>query len=105
MPDTWVTDMRHYLDSEGQVGTLPISAHRLRDQLGGIVRAATSNPLKAQLTTNVQCRRRPRHRRCDGEIRARFDENINILWECSSCGDRGLIHGWQNTVWDRLYQK
>lgn len=100
MPDTWVTDMTHFLDERGKVPVMPAPVRRLVDHFGAIVIAASGSPLKAQVSTGVKCRRRPGHRRCPGEIRARFDPDDSIMWACPSCGDRGLIHGWKSTIWD-----
>ena len=101
MPDTWVTDMTHFLDDGAAPIPVPAARRRLADQLAAIVESATANPLRAALSTGVRCRRRPGHRPCEGDVRASFDGDSNILWHCSACGDQGLIHHWQNTPWDR----
>lgn len=28
------------------------------------------------------------------------DEHDSIYWYCPVCNDNGVIHGWQNTLWD-----
>jgi hypothetical protein len=25
----------------------------------------------------------------------------HIVWQCPVCGDNGLIHGWEDTLWNR----
>ena len=25
----------------------------------------------------------------------------HIVWQCPVCGDHGLIHGWEETLWNR----
>jgi hypothetical protein len=25
----------------------------------------------------------------------------HIVWQCPICGDNGLIHGWEDTLWNR----
>jgi hypothetical protein len=52
--------------------------------------------------TNVPCRRRPHRRRCRGDIIAELDRLSGyIVWRCALCGDHGVIHGWQDTLWNR----
>ncbi|HVG71954.1 MAG TPA: hypothetical protein VM819_13650 [Vicinamibacterales bacterium] len=52
--------------------------------------------------TNVPCRRSPGRRRCRGEIIGLLDRTSEYVeWHCPLCGDNGLIHGWQDTPWDR----
>ena len=99
-----VADIRHYLGKDLSIIDLPAPAARIRDYLGSIVEAVTSrNPQQEDYVTSVRCRRRPGHRRCDGEIIACFDETepSAIKWFCPFCGDGGYIRGWQATAWDR----
>lgn len=52
--------------------------------------------------TNVPCRRSPGRRRCLGDIMADLDRTSgHISWQCPVCGDHGLIHGWEGTLWNR----
>jgi hypothetical protein len=54
--------------------------------------------------TNVPCRRSPGRRRCRGEIVAELDRTSgHIVWHCPLCGDNGLIHGWEDSPWDRQH--
>ena len=64
--------------------------------------ASTLNRICAWRGTEGPSRRKPNHRRCRGEIFARFDSGgAGILWECPLCGDNGHISGWKGTDWDR----
>jgi hypothetical protein len=103
MGDTWVTDMRHYLDEEGLLPeTLPGPALSIALFLGSIVGWVTSHPEGTYEETNVPCRRTPGRRRCLGDIFARVDAaQAAITWECPICGDNGYIRGWEGTLWDR----
>ena len=100
--DTWVADMRHYLDEEGCLGDMPTPALNLALHFGAIVAWMTSHlPVKAE-PTNVVCRRRPGRRRCRGEIYAGFGMDLQAIeWYCPECGDNGLIYGWEGSPWDR----
>jgi hypothetical protein len=102
MADTWVTDMRHYLDEEGHLADLPGPALNLALFQGSIVSWVTSRASKNDVRTNVYCRRRPGRQRCQGEILASVDDaSIAVVWECPFCGDNGYIAGWEGTEWDR----
>lgn len=109
MADTWITDMTHYLDRDGELGDLPTPALNLALFQGSIVSWVTSHGrpeggLEDAEKTNVYCRRSPGRRRCRGQIRAGFDAGSSaILWHCPVCGDQGYIRGWEATLWDRSF--
>ena len=105
-PTGWVVDMRHYLDEE--TGDLP---HAISERVlslavffGAIVAWVTDHLPEGDWLTNVPCRRNPGRRRCRGEIVAELDRTSgHIVWHCPLCGDNGLIHGWEDTPWDRQH--
>ena len=96
--NTWVADIRHFLDENDDLIREPGPARRLAEHLCAIVEAVTSRA-RDQLdwVTEVRCRRRPRHKRCEGNIVAGFDEAdpATIVWVCPVCEDNGYIRGWQ----------
>ena len=64
MGNILVADMRHYIGEE-----LHLAVARLRDHLGAIVEAVTlRDDTEIDYVTQVRCRRRPGHRRCNGKI-------------------------------------
>ena len=104
MGDTWVVDLRHYLDERtGDIpDSLPGPALSVALFFGSIVAWVTDHLPEAEWHTNVSCRRSPGRRRCLGEIFAELDGGTGqIVWRCPRCGDNGLIHGWEDTVWNR----
>jgi hypothetical protein len=101
MGNTWVTDMRHFLDDAGTVVALPGRALRLAAFLGSIVAWVTSGRATGNLRTNVMCRRSPGHHRCAGEIVARLEADGAVVWRCPVCRDNGITRGWEGTPWDR----
>jgi hypothetical protein len=105
MADTWVTDMRHYLDSDGSMAMdMPAPALNLALFQGSIVAWVTTLlALNGSPRTNVHCRRRPGRYPCAGEIHAALalEEPDTIIWHCPLCGDNGFIRGWEGTPWDR----
>jgi hypothetical protein len=103
MGDTLITDIRHFLDDNDELIQEPRPAHRLAEHQCAIITAVTTRSVdKVDWVTEVRCRRRPRHKRCEGDIVAGFDENdpTTIIWHCPFCEDNGCIRGWQGTQWD-----
>ncbi len=99
MPDTWITDLTHFLEDGRPHPQLPGPALKLAAHLGAIVVAVTSTDLDSPL--GVRCRRRPGRKPCPGQIEAFIDaESNHIHWLCLACGDNGLISNWENTLWD-----
>jgi len=100
VPDTWITDMTCYLDGAGRVVPMPGVARRIANHFGSIVAAMSPRPPEQIVLTLVTCRRRPGRRPCTGRIQAVVNAEARIRWQCPSCGDNGLISGWQNSPWD-----
>jgi len=102
MGNTWVTDMRHFLDQNGSLADMPNQALNLVLHFGSIVAWMTSHSKDVMQPTNVTWRRSPGRRRCVGEICASFQSDpFGITWFCPLCDDNGIIHGWEGTSWDR----
>ena len=104
MADTWIVDMRHYLDEE--TDDLPDSAPdrvvRLALFFGSIVAWVSDHLPEGDFHTNVTCRRSPGRKKCQGDIIANLEAaSGHIVWLCPICGDRGLIQGWRETFWNR----
>jgi hypothetical protein len=96
--------MQHYVEEE--TGDLPESLPervvRLAVFFGAIIAWVTDHLPDGDWHTNVPCRRSPGRRRCRGEIVAELDRaSGRIVWQCPLCGDNGLIHGWEDTLWNR----
>jgi hypothetical protein len=96
--------MRHYTDEE--TGDLPAGLPNrvlsLAVFFGSIVAWVTDHLPQGDWHTTVPCRRSPDRRRCLGDIVAELDaSSSHIVWQCPICGDRGLIHGWEETLWNR----
>jgi len=100
MPDTWITDMTHYLDERGRIASMPGAARRIADYFGSIVVSMATATPETVVATSVACRRRPGHRPCSGNLHAVLSCELNIRWQCAACGDNGLISRWQGTPWD-----
>ena len=77
----------------------PGPAVQMGEQLCSVVRAAAARPAGTVWTTALPCRRRPPGRRpCPGHMTVfRADLPAPIEWRCSSCGDEGVISGWEGS--------
>lgn len=101
MGDTWIADLTHFLDERGKVPAYS-GSKRIANHLGSIVTALTGSPTETPRQVPVPCRRRPKRKACPGMILAGFEPGTpKILWGCPVCHDRGIIHNWQGTLWDR----
>jgi hypothetical protein len=93
--------MQHYLNEEGSIGSMNRPTRRLADYFGSIITFATSFDEGSFLDSNIQCRRRPRRKPCQGKIQALLQlDTDRIIWRCPVCEDNGSISGWENTPWD-----
>ena len=102
---TLILDMRDFLDQETGVLSRSLPSHALTLALfcGSIVAWVTDHVPDGDWNTNVPCRRSRGRNRCFGEIVAELDAAHGlIVWQCPICGDHGVIHGWEDTLWNRL---
>lgn len=101
MTETWVTDLTHFLDEDGDLAFLPDPAFRLAEYFTSIVAMASHPDLVIPPQFRVHCRRRPGRKPCSGMIESDLDfETEDIMWWCPVCGDNGYIHNWKGSLWD-----
>lgn len=94
----FVSDLRHFLDVPDDA---PGPARRMADHLGCVVRAATAGKAGTAWESALRCNRRPGNRPCPGHIAVfRADLPAPIDWRCTSCGDDGVISGWEDSYFD-----
>jgi hypothetical protein len=73
----------------------------MAEHLSLIVRAATASDAGRQWVTALGCQRRPGRRPCPGHLAVvRSDVPASIRWQCSACGDDGVISGWEGSPFD-----
>ncbi len=102
MANTYVTDLRHFLDDSEDLADLPGPALNLAMVLTSLVAWATDHEPEDILPTNVWCWRRPGRKRCRGELVADLRHGSSeIVWHCPLCGVNGVIRGWEHSLWDR----
>lgn len=100
MPDTWVTDITHFLDEEGDIAGESAPAIRFAEYLVSII-SLISHPKPVPVELSVSCRRRPHRKPCKGQIEGHIAPYTeDIVWWCPLCGDSGFITNWKGTIWD-----
>lgn len=73
----------------------------MAEHLTLIVRAATAGDGGVGWVSALACRRRPGRRPCPGHLAVyRTDVPATIEWRCTSCGDQGIISGWERSPFD-----
>jgi hypothetical protein len=93
--EIFVADLRHFLDLADDV---PVPARRMAERLTMIVRAATAGDAGAEWVSALPCDRRPGRRPCPGHLAVvRTDIPLSIGWHFTSCGDEGVISGWERS--------
>ncbi len=105
MGNTWVTNIQHFLNEEGEIGDLPRPALNLANHFTSIIEEVTcSNNEYEPQTTKINCRRRPKRKKCAGNIVAYINkENPDqIIWYCPVCDDNGVITGWESTIYNNI---
>lgn len=100
--DALIVDLRSYLTDDGECADMPDAEFAGASFRFAIVEWVTMAGLSAaSRLTNVTCRQQVDGRRCRGPILATVDHDLDITWQCGTCGDRGVITHWQGTLWDR----
>ena len=96
MSETYVTDITHYLDDDGELPLeLPSPARKLASFLVLVIDAVTQDIPGQDYDTRIRCRANG----CMGSIRASM--NDEIAWVCPDCGHNGIIRNWQGTKWNQ----
>ncbi len=94
----FVSDLHHFLEMPDDA---PGPAVRMAEHLTAVVRAATAGPAGLAWVSALGCGRRPGRKRCRGRMVVfRADLPAPIEWRCDSCGDEGVISGWEGSYAD-----
>jgi hypothetical protein len=101
MAETWMIDITHFLDEDGEMISEPPQARKLAEYFAAIIMMTSYPDQEYPPEYRVCCRRRPNRKPCLEEIISYIDpETDEIFWKCPKCGDRGLISNWRETIWD-----
>lgn len=100
MPQTYITDMTHFLDASGEIpADIPKEGRELASFLALIVDEVTSAfpDSDCGVDTGIRCRTKG----CPGQIVGALDDlGEPIHWCCIECGHSGVVSNWQKTKWD-----
>ena len=104
MSKTYITDITHFLDDEGNIPSeLPAPARKLASFQVLIIDAVT--PEFPSTTSGVETGIRCRSAGCHGNIIGALDAvDDPIHWYCLDCGSIGTISNWQGTKWDNRHR-
>ena len=73
----------------------------MAEHLTLVVRAATAGDAGQGWVSALPCRRRPGRRPCEGNLALfRTDVPPSIERRCTTCGDEGVISGWERSPFD-----
>lgn len=98
MSNTYITDIKHYLDEKGEMAEMPAPARKLASFLVLLIDQTASVGSVDFNDTGIRCRAK----KCDGFILSRITEDgEEIVWHCPVCGHNGVIRNWQKTKWDQ----
>lgn len=99
---SYITDLRHFLDEEGEIpGIMPQPARELASFLALVVDAVTGCfPERRQgIETEITCRTPG----CSGGIIGGLDAlDEPVHWYCPACGENGTVSGWRESRWDNV---
>lgn len=99
MSNTYVTDITHYLDKNGELVTdMPSEAKQLASFLVLVIDSTTSGGSVYFDDSGIRCR----GKRCTETVLSRLTElGDEIEWHCPICGQNGIIRNWKNTKWNQ----
>lgn len=100
MAETYITDITHYLDEEGEVVVESAAGQRFVEYLTSVI-SMISHPPPVPEEFRIKCRCRPKRKPCKGIIQGGIDPDTDvIIWWCPECHANGFISNWQETIWD-----
>jgi hypothetical protein len=100
MPNTWITNIQHFLKEDGDIAPIDGPARNIAEYFSDIISCATSSGTDDH--NKCKCRRRPGRKKCKGTIEAYIDpSNHEIVWQCPICFENGRISQWEGTRWDK----
>lgn len=96
----YISNLSHFLDEEGNI---PMEMHKdgrkIASFLAMVVDTCTFMRPLTKMDINIRCFKRGCHGRVIAELQ--YPE-MEVHWECPSCGNSGRISGWEGTKWDNI---
>ncbi len=98
----WVINIQHWLNETKSGPAVPRLKLKVK-KLSEIITYATSGAAGIPTESNPKCWRRPKRKSCKGELDIELDQAAGqIHWCCGTCGDEGVVSGWEGLIWDML---
>jgi hypothetical protein len=98
----WVINIQHWLNETKSGPAVPQLRLKVK-KLSEIITYATSGAAGIPTESNPKCWRRPKRKPCKGELDVKLDQaSGQIHWRCGTCGDEGVVSGWEGLIWDML---
>ncbi|MBF0217784.1 MAG: hypothetical protein HQL30_12425 [Candidatus Omnitrophica bacterium] len=102
MEGTYITDIKHFLDENGEIADMSPEGKNLAGFLVLLIDIISKEYPMEYIETGVRCRMKG----CDSIILGRAEEDSDeIIWHCPKCGHNGIIRNWYDTKWDRSLDK
>jgi len=95
---TWNTDVRDLAPHEE--AAQPLAARRRSDFTRSLVEAATSRRAGSAWLSAVRCIASAGRKRCGAWTRVARPEAGRVEWSCPSCGEQGVITGFEGSEHD-----
>jgi hypothetical protein len=95
---TWETDVREFARTHeaNKTAAAPPPGDIVRE----IVEAATSRRVKGAWCSAVRCIARVRGKTCGARLHVKRADRGRIEWSCVTCGEAGVITGFEETAFD-----
>lgn len=95
---SWSTDVRHLAPANDP--KIPAAAARRSAFTREVVEAATSRSAESAWCSAVRCIGRVGRRACGGRIRVEPPKASGLEWSCTTCGENGIVTGFEGTALD-----
>ncbi len=88
MKRTYVTDITHFFNGDGELGEMPRPARKLASFLVLLIDATSQVGPVRDYDTHIRCKTKA----CTGSIRTSLaSRDGEISWQCPECGHNGVI--------------
>ncbi len=95
------TNLRHFLDEEGNALDLTEQAKKVFNFITKIALAVSENIEQPLMHLTLKCDSRADGLCCEGEITATAISIEVIEWHCDTCEASGTISHWRGSTWDK----
>lgn len=98
MPRSYITDLTHFLDEEGQPADGP--AGKLFRYLSHIVESGSVMETGEGGKIGLCCANPSQRKRCRAQLFAGRASADSVEWQCAGCGEHGIVSNWSGMECD-----